>query len=395
MNQASKQKIPSDYAVRIKRLRNELGLTQVRLAERMGVSFASVNRWENGQSRPSPLAWQKIVRAEKRGFEALGAGYTGEPEVRESEATYAGKPESSSDPPPEIDRSFNSEIIQVEAEDQCLTHGYAATMTELSGWLLVPGVLPELWMNPEITVGELYQYFSGSHVIKVQKDGNEKPITVPRAERSVIDATVQAAVKDGKLWLTSGAASIYAEDIPTGILTDDAVLQAPPQPIPTTDILPGKLPEAWSEETTSALAISVALSKRVGKTLPWGTIREAIDGAIRARFLEPTPDSGTWPCDYAGAQTFKLRVSAEQVSPPAPGLPTQPQPDVLVAETKLRPNEIQDLADRIGTITKAAGGLDLKFHIRIEFLGSPLPSEHTVAEINQLLQKIAKDLRLC
>ena len=42
-----------DYAERIKRLRGEIGLTQQALADRLGVSFATVNRWENGQTKPS------------------------------------------------------------------------------------------------------------------------------------------------------------------------------------------------------------------------------------------------------------------------------------------------------------------------------------------------------
>ena len=35
-------------------------------------------------------------------------------------------------------------------------------------------------------------------------------------------AAVAEAVNQGKLWLTSGQASILAEDIPAGLLTDDA-----------------------------------------------------------------------------------------------------------------------------------------------------------------------------
>ena len=54
--------VPSDYSARIKQFRARLGLTQVELAERLGVSFASVNRWENGQTKPSPLSWQQILR---------------------------------------------------------------------------------------------------------------------------------------------------------------------------------------------------------------------------------------------------------------------------------------------------------------------------------------------
>ncbi|MDP3045544.1 MAG: hypothetical protein Q8N93_09120, partial [Bacillota bacterium] len=53
-----------------------------------------------------------------------------------------------------------------------------------------------------------------------------------------------------------------------------------------------------------------------------------------------------------------------------------------------------DLAAQSGAITKAAVGLDLKFHLRIELGGSPPPTEDTVAKINQPLQKISGGLRL-
>ncbi|MFZ5633682.1 MAG: hypothetical protein ACOY40_12645 [Bacillota bacterium] len=81
----------------------------------------------------------------------------------ESEATYTAKLET----PPEIDFSADPRIVQVVAEGRRLAHDKAATMTELSGWLLVPGVLPELWRNPKITMEELCHYFSGNHVVKV------------------------------------------------------------------------------------------------------------------------------------------------------------------------------------------------------------------------------------
>jgi superfamily II DNA or RNA helicase len=54
--------IPPDYADRIKQYRARLGLTQTELADRLGVAFATVNRWENGQTKPSPLSWQQLVR---------------------------------------------------------------------------------------------------------------------------------------------------------------------------------------------------------------------------------------------------------------------------------------------------------------------------------------------
>lgn len=58
-----------NYSVRIRRLREKLGLTQVQLARSLGVSFASVNRWENEQAIPGALARQQLLRLETSGLE--------------------------------------------------------------------------------------------------------------------------------------------------------------------------------------------------------------------------------------------------------------------------------------------------------------------------------------
>jgi putative transcriptional regulator len=44
----------------IKTLRKALGITQEAFAKCIGVSFTSVNRWENGQTKPSKLAMTQI-----------------------------------------------------------------------------------------------------------------------------------------------------------------------------------------------------------------------------------------------------------------------------------------------------------------------------------------------
>ena len=36
-------------------------MTQVQIAQRIGVSFATVNRWENAQTKPARLAWRQIL----------------------------------------------------------------------------------------------------------------------------------------------------------------------------------------------------------------------------------------------------------------------------------------------------------------------------------------------
>lgn len=50
----------SDFGARIKELRDRLHLTQEAMAETLGVSFATVNRWENGWTAPSKLALRQI-----------------------------------------------------------------------------------------------------------------------------------------------------------------------------------------------------------------------------------------------------------------------------------------------------------------------------------------------
>ncbi len=44
----------------IKALRERLGLTQARMAQRVGVTEGTICRWECGESEPSPLAEAKL-----------------------------------------------------------------------------------------------------------------------------------------------------------------------------------------------------------------------------------------------------------------------------------------------------------------------------------------------
>jgi hypothetical protein len=242
-------------------------------------------------------------------------------------------------------------------------------------------------------VKDLRVCFAGGTTVKVKKEGYEESVIIPKAEVAVVDEAVGAAVRDGKLWLTSGPASVLAETVPAGIITDDAILQSPPQPIPATDVLPIALPEAWKDPTPTAQAMGEALSGKAGKILPWATVREAIDGACRARMLERTIDSGPWPCDYGGSHAVKLKVPTGPQPQPLP-LPRPTPPGVLVAEAELRPNELQDLADQLGDITKAAVGHELKFVLRIELSGKARPPDATVIAINDKLREVSEDLEL-
>jgi transcriptional regulator with XRE-family HTH domain len=44
----------------IRDLRLSAGLTQEQFAVNLGVTYSTINRWENGRSTPSPLAMEKI-----------------------------------------------------------------------------------------------------------------------------------------------------------------------------------------------------------------------------------------------------------------------------------------------------------------------------------------------
>lgn len=44
----------------VRELRERTGLTQEKFAAKLGVTFPTINRWENSRAKPYPLAMQKI-----------------------------------------------------------------------------------------------------------------------------------------------------------------------------------------------------------------------------------------------------------------------------------------------------------------------------------------------
>ncbi len=58
-------------AARLRQLRARHGLSQEQLARLLGVSFASVNRWETGRTQMSPRARQALAEFEARDGQAV------------------------------------------------------------------------------------------------------------------------------------------------------------------------------------------------------------------------------------------------------------------------------------------------------------------------------------
>lgn len=265
----------------------------------------------------------------------------------------------------------------------------AAEVTALDHALLIPQRLPGLWTGPQIPVKRLHEFFAGKYIVKVNRGGYDEAVTIPKAERSVIDLAVQAAVKDGLLWLTAGPASLLGEEVPAGVLTAEAMLQGPPEAILATQLLPANLPDAWKGEESTALAMAVALSQKRGRTLPWGTVKQAIDGALRARFLERPEGFPSWPCSYPEAGNLKLHV------PKAGSLVAQERKaGVKTASAELRTSELQDLVEGVAEIAKIAAGHDLKYFVRLELGGEKPAPEDVVEQVNKVLAKASAKLKL-
>ncbi len=51
---------PADIPRLLREVRRRTGLTQEKLAAKLGVAFPTLNRWENARAKPSPLALKQI-----------------------------------------------------------------------------------------------------------------------------------------------------------------------------------------------------------------------------------------------------------------------------------------------------------------------------------------------
>ncbi len=80
----------ADIGAEVRRLRDQLGLTQEQFGDRLGVSTITVHRWESGQSRPRRLAVEKLAQlSEQAAAEAAPRPMRG---LRRPTATADGAP---------------------------------------------------------------------------------------------------------------------------------------------------------------------------------------------------------------------------------------------------------------------------------------------------------------
>jgi len=61
-----------DVSKLIKELRDKLDLTQEQFAQKVGVTFSTINNWEKGTRTPHPFLFQRLIEiAEKAGLKDI------------------------------------------------------------------------------------------------------------------------------------------------------------------------------------------------------------------------------------------------------------------------------------------------------------------------------------
>jgi len=61
-----------DISKLIKELRDKLGLTQEQFAQKVGVTFPTINNWEKGTRTPHPFLFQRLLEmAEEAGLKNI------------------------------------------------------------------------------------------------------------------------------------------------------------------------------------------------------------------------------------------------------------------------------------------------------------------------------------
>ena len=285
---------------------------------------------------------------------------------------------------PVDDVALNDSSLEV-----CLPE--SATLSDLNPALLKYDALPELWERDEISVQSVHSYFAGERAVQVPMEGYEDTFFIPACEPDQVSEAISQAVAQGSIWMTNGPASILGEPIPAGILGPTAVLRPPPEPVAVSELMEQEIPDAWNDGQTNAYAIVTALSSKREVTLPWSTVKKAIDDAIRTQWLEVAGENATWPTDFSGAQRAVFQTPK--------GLPPIRDPLLdyfpgMVAEAALDVHEIQDLAENIADIAKAAVGCDLKVTIRVELGGDAEPDKGVVDKISALLAEVSEGLQL-
>jgi len=260
-----------------------------------------------------------------------------------------------------------------------------AVLTRLPQHLLAPDALPGLWLDGKLTLTDMISYFSGNHVVSIPRGGYDDQVAIPACKEECLRDSIEEAVREGTVWLTSGPASFWKENIPFGAIDKHAVLLPKPSLIPAQELVDDVLPGAWQGGETNGAALVQALSQARGIAIPWGLARDSINLALQTRWLEAVDTLVRDEISFASAGQWKFRRPEREPLPPA-------TPTDQTSSARLDGPQIQDLAEQLPKLLEAGAGWDLRFHVRISI--SPEAPAETRTEIERLLAAVSAELKI-
>lgn len=259
----------------------------------------------------------------------------------------------------------------------------AAILSDIDPTLIAPDKLRGLWDKGPISLADLGAYFSGKHIVEVDKGGYTENALIPAAEPQAIVAAVAAAIKNSRVWLVNGTISVLGEDVPSGFVNEAALLLAPPTAASGVDVLPEQVPSAWNGKESTAYLVHAALSAKNGRPLPWMIVRNALDEGFRLGLIERAIDSGIWPCDMGGAGSVKILLRSVEAKD------KQPQPyGAKVASAELETHEVQDLADQIDALREATAGHHFRIRVTVEIGEGGKVDQAVLDKVNSVLGQV-------
>jgi hypothetical protein len=272
-----------------------------------------------------------------------------------------------------------------------------AVLDALEPALLTPGMLEGLDWKNGLKVADLVTYFNG-HTLTIDHPDEgwteEKPI--PRCPEGKVLEAVAEAVRAGTVWLTSGAASVWGDTPPAGIVSKVAILRAPPEPIAVSSLTPEALPDAWTDSKASVHSIEQAVAAQRGVvSLPWKLVEVAITGAMNSGFIRVVPGGVAWPCQPHEVAAVQIGLPEapkakggtkpkEFSEEPAPA----PKPKAMFREAVLDSSQLNELVEGMGDVLAAAGTLTLRFRVAVEFADGEVATPDIAAKLSAALDKV-------
>jgi hypothetical protein len=157
------------------------------------------------------------------------------------------------------------------------------------------------------------------------------------------------------------------------------------------DVLAANLPEAWEDASTTALALSIALSNRRSQPLPWSIVRQAITEARNAGLITLDTADTSWPC--ALSEAGGVRIGVPQTTVSVPTLPVQPtMGDKKISARQLKPAEVQNFAEVIGKLVQDLQAWSPVIRVAIELDTSTTEIDSATRErVDALLKTVDGD----